>query len=202
MTTPVLVLAGGQARRMGGVDKPLLALRGRTVLRHILDRLRAAHGPFAISANGDPARYASFGLPVLPDPPAYAGRGPLAGLMSGLDWAASLRAPVLLTVPGDAPFLPPDLAGRLAPAPALASSLGRRHPPASLWPVEEARTALRAHLGALDPAARSGWSVLAFADALGARVVEFSPDPAGGIDPFADIDTPADLKRLLAASAC
>ena len=179
---------------MGGADKPLLALGGRPVLRHILDRLAAAHDAFAISANGDPARYAPFGWPVLPDPPALRARGPLAGLAAGLDWAASLGAATLLTVPGDAPFLPPDLAARLAPAPSLAESGGKRHPPAALWPVAAGRVALQAHLAALDPARRGAWSVLAFAEAIGARAVSF---PAAPVDPFLDIDTSADLLRAV-----
>ena len=197
MSIPVLVLAGGEGRRMGGADKPLLELGGRPVLRHMLERLSPAHGPFAISANGDPARYAAFGFPVLADPPAFRGCGPLAGLLAGLAWAEALGAAALLTVPGDAPFLPPDLAARLAPAPALAESGGKRHPPVALWPVAT-RAALAAHLEALDRDRRGAWSVLAFADAIGARVVGF---PAAPFDPFLDIDTPADLARAQALHA-
>ena len=183
---------------MGGADKALLELGGRPVLRHILDRLGPAHGPFAISANGDPARYAAFGCPVLPDLPQFRGRGPLAGVLAGLAWAHALGAASLLTVPGDAPFLPPDLARRLAPAPALAESGGKRHPPAALWPLA-ARAALEAHLAALDPDRRGAWSVLAFAERIGARVVSFPVEPA---DPFLDIDTPADLARAELRARC
>lgn len=198
MSRPVLILAGGEGRRMGGADKPLLALGGRPVLRHILDRLGPAHGPFAISANGDPARYAAFGCAVLPDPPAVRGCGPLAGVLAGLVWAETLGAATLLTVPGDAPFLPPDLAARLAPGPAFAESAGKRHPPVALWPVT-ARAALAAHLAALDAHDRRAWSVLAFAEAIGACVVRFPSEPH---DPFLDIDTPADLARAEALAAC
>ncbi len=198
MSVPVLVLAGGEGRRMGGADKALLELGGRPVLRHILDRLGPAHGPFAISANGDPSRYAAFGCPVLPDLPQFRGRGPLAGVLAGLAWAEALGAASLLTAPGDAPFLPPDLARRLAPAPALAESGGKRHPPVALWPVA-ARAALEAHLAALDPDRRGAWSVLAFAEQIGARVVSFPVEPA---DPFLDIDTPADLARAELRARC
>ena len=198
MSVPVLVLAGGQARRMGGADKALLELGGRPVLRHILDRLGLAHDAFAISANGDPARYAAFGCPVLADPLPLRGRGPLAGLLAGLAWAEARGAASLLTVPGDAPFLPPDLAARLAPAPAFAESAGKRHPPVALWPVA-ARAALAAHVEALDPHRRGAWSVLAFAEAIGARVVSFAATP---LDPFLDIDTPDDLARAEALVAC
>src|SRR5690349_8311684 len=114
-----LVLAGGSARRMGGGDKPLLELDGRPMI----ERIAAALGPglVALSANGDPARFAAFGMPVLSDG-AFAGEGPLAGLLAGLDWATSLDASALLTVPGDTPFIPRNLATLLAPPPACAAS--------------------------------------------------------------------------------
>ena len=80
-----IVLAGGRGSRMGGVDKALLMLDGRPLIAQVIDRMGCAR---AISANGDPARFASFGLPVLPDPlPDFP--GPLAGILAGLDWAAA-----------------------------------------------------------------------------------------------------------------
>ena len=185
---PAVILAGGDARRLGGGDKPLRALAGRPILAHVLERLAAAHARVAISANGDPARFASFGCPVLAD--ATAGLGPLAGILAGLDWAAGLGATALLTVPGDTPFLPLDLADRLGPAPAMAASLGRTHPPVALWPVDS-REPLRAWLEAAAGAAPGHRRVSAFAERIGMRVVAF--EPPGGLDPFADIDTPADL---------
>lgn len=199
MRIPALILAGGEARRMGGGDKPLLALGGRPILAHVLDRLGAAHADIAISANGDPARFAHFGRAVLPD--EVPGRGPLGGVLAGLDWAETLGAELLLTVPGDAPFLPRDLAARLAPAPAMAASGGKRHPPASLWPVAAA-PALRAHLAGLDPNDRRAHSVIGFGARISMRVVSF---PVAPIDPFLDVDTPSDLDRaasLMGEGAC
>ncbi|MGH7041060.1 MAG: NTP transferase domain-containing protein [Acetobacteraceae bacterium] len=119
-----LVLAGGSGRRLGGVDKSLLDLGGRALLAWIIERLRTEPvGAIALSANGDPARFAAFGLPVLDDGP-FAGAGPLAGLLAGLDWAASRGAATLLSVPGDTPFVPAGLVQALAPPPACAAGDG------------------------------------------------------------------------------
>jgi molybdenum cofactor guanylyltransferase len=179
MTRPAcVILAGGQARRMGGRDKPLLPLAGRSLLDHLLAALDGQAAPIALSANGDPARFARFGLPVLPD--ARPGLGPLAGILAGLDWASASGATALLSVPGDTPFLPPDLARRLAPAPAFAAG----HPPIALWPVA-ARPTLAAFLER-DPKRRLRDALAA----LAARAVDFPGHQ------FADADTPEDLARL------
>ena len=189
-----LILAGGRAERLGGAEKPLILLGGQTILERILAALADDVAAVALSANGDPARFARFGLPVLPDGP-FAGEGPLAGLLAGLDWAAALGAAALLTVPGDTPFLPAHLAPRLAPAPAVAASFGRLHHLVALWPVA-ARAALAARLAAPGPRA-----VAAFAATLAPRVVEFHVEPAGSPrDPFLNINTPADLARAIAAA--
>lgn len=182
---PALILAGGAARRLGGIDKPLLELAGQSLLGLILAALAPQAGPIALSANGDPARFARFGLPVLGDGPLL-GQGPLAGVLTGLDWAAGLGAATLLTVPGDTPFLPADLVARLWPAPACAASLGRVHPLVALWPVA-ARAALRAHLAA--PGRRD---VRGFAATLHPRTIDFA---AVALDPFLNINTPDDLAR-------
>ncbi len=179
-----VVLAGGSARRMGGGDKTLLALRGRPMLAWVLDALRPL--PVAINANGDPARFAAFGLPVLDDGP-FAGQGPLAGVLAGLDWAHGLGAQALLTVPGDTPLIPRDLAARLSPPPACCASHGQPHHLVALWPVT-ARTALRAWL--VDDGPRH---VARFGASLGMRVVDF---PVGTWDPFANANTPDDLRRM------
>lgn len=179
-----LVLAGGAGRRLGGVDKPLLALGAGVVLDAVLARLGGEGlAALALSANGDPARFARFGLPVLDDG-VFAGRGPLAGVLAGLDWAAGCGAEALLTVPGDTPFLPPGLVAALSPPPAHAWAEGRAQPLVALWPVA-ARVALRAWLAAAEPA-----RVGAFAAALRARAVAFPDAPAGA---FANINTVADL---------
>jgi molybdopterin-guanine dinucleotide biosynthesis protein A len=168
---------------MGGADKALLDLAGRPLLGSLAAALWPEVAALAISANGDPDRFASFGLPVLADG-ALAGEGPLAGLLAGLDWAAMLGAEALLTVPGDTPFLPPGLAARLAPAPAWARRAGRLHPLVALWPIACAE----ALAGML--AASHGRAVRDFGARIGMRPVDFSPD---GEDPFFNINTEADL---------
>src|SRR5215470_10351451 len=83
-----LVLAGGLARRMGGGDKALITIGGVAILDRVLGRLRPACAQIILNANGDPARFARYGLPVIPDSvPDFA--GPLAGILAGLDWAAA-----------------------------------------------------------------------------------------------------------------
>jgi len=172
-----LILAGGSARRMGGVDKPLLPLGGATILAEILARVRPQVAAVALSANGDPARFGAYALPVLPDP--VADQGPLLGVLQGLEWAAGFGAEILLTVPGDTPFIPRDLVVRLSPAPACAASGGHIHPLVALWPV-----ACRARL--------RGWTqrrVRGFAEAIGMRIVAFEDDGA-----FLNVNTDADLE--------
>ena len=182
--TAAVVLAGGQATRMGGGDKTLLLVGGRPMLASIIAALNLPN--IAISANGDPARFAQFGLPVLPDG-AFASEGPLAGLLAGLEWAASLDVTALLTVPGDTPFLPSDLAERLAPAPGCATSGGRIHNLVALWPLS-CRTLLEAQLSV--PGSRR---VAAFAERIGMRYINF---PVSRPDPFANINTPDELTEI------
>src|SRR5215470_3988019 len=119
-----LVLAGGLARRMGGGDKALIAIGGVVILDRVLGLLRPACAQIVLNANGDPARFARFGLPVIPDSvPDFA--GPLAGILAGLDWAAA-NAPDtawMISTPGDCPFLPADLVLRLHEARQKAGTL-------------------------------------------------------------------------------
>ncbi len=178
-----LVLAGGRGTRLGGVDKPLLYVGGAPIVARVIDALRPEVRWLAISANGDPARFAGFGAPVLPDGDT-AGEGPLAGLCAGLAWAAGLGAELVLSAPGDTPFLPSGLAASLAPPPSFAARTGVDHPLVALWPVA-ALDKLRAILSAPGPR-----SVAAFARQIGMRRVEF---PAGGADPFINVNTPDDL---------
>ncbi len=191
---PAVIVAGGLARRMGGRAKPLLLLGdgplgAGTILQAILDRLGPGAAPVAVNAP-DPVAFAP--LPVLPDPALPPGveprPGPLAGLLAAMDWAGALGSEEVLTVPGDAPFLPRDLlAGlRAAGAPAVAASGGRLHPVAGLWPAAAA-PALRAALAA------GTRRVDAFARASGARIMDF-PRPAAGPDAFLNVNTPEDLE--------
>lgn len=140
--TPGVLLAGGLARRMGGGDKPLRAVGGRSILARAIEALRPQCDVLALNANGDAARFAEFALPVIADTvPGYA--GPLAGILAGLDWIAMHHpsARWLLSAPADCPFLPADLAPRLhealahdAPI-AVAASGGRMHHVVALWSV-------------------------------------------------------------------
>lgn len=179
--TVAVVLAGGEARRMGRIDKPLLEIGGVTLLARVIAAL--ADMETAISANGDPGRFAQFGLPVVTDGP-FEGHGPLAGVLAGLDWAASRNAETMITVPGDTPYIPHGLARALAPAPACAASAGQVHHLVTLWPVA-ARLALHAFLSVPGPR-----GVVAFSAGLGMRLVEF---PADTRDPFLNVNTPDDL---------
>src|SRR6266446_7123066 len=112
--TPGVLLAGGLARRMGGGDKPMRWIGGRTILERVIARLKPQCDGLILNANGDPARFATFGLPVIPD--GVAGfPGPLAGILAGLDWVAANRPEVnwMLSAAADCPFLPRDLVFRL-----------------------------------------------------------------------------------------
>jgi molybdopterin-guanine dinucleotide biosynthesis protein A len=151
--TPGVLLAGGLARRMGGGDKPMREIGGRTILARVIARLKPQCDGLILNANGDPARFASFGLPVIADSVADF-PGPLAGILAALDWASASRPKVswVLSAAADCPFLPRDLVARLHHARAdenaqlaVAASDGQSHPVIGLWSVglrEELRHAL------------------------------------------------------------
>jgi molybdopterin-guanine dinucleotide biosynthesis protein A len=151
--TPGILLAGGLARRMGGGDKPMRQIGGRTILERVIGRLEPQCRGLILNANGDPARFARFGLSVIPDTVENF-PGPLAGILAGLDWAAANRPEVawVLSAAADCPFLPRDLVSRLHRARveenaqlAVAASGGQSHPVIGLWSValrEELRHAL------------------------------------------------------------
>jgi molybdenum cofactor guanylyltransferase len=151
--TPGVLLAGGLARRMGGGDKPMRQIGGRSILERVIARLEPQCDCLILNANGDPARFAAFRLPVVADTLADF-PGPLAGILAGLDWAAANRpnAPWVLSAAADCPFLPRDLVLRLHLARAeedaelaVAASGGQSHPVIGLWAVglrDELRHAL------------------------------------------------------------
>jgi molybdenum cofactor guanylyltransferase len=194
-----LLLAGGLARRMGGGDKALRLLGGKTLLDHVVERMRPQVAALVLNANGDPARFAQFGLPIVADGvPGFP--GPLAGILAGLDWTAANRpdCPFVVSVPTDAPFLPLDLVGCLAAALeaegaelACAGSEGQPHPVVGLWPVrlrEELRQALAGE-GIRKVDVWTGRHRLA--------TVDF-PLETCGRDPFFNANRPEDLDRAAA----
>ncbi len=134
-----LVLAGGMGKRLGGRDKAFVTLQDRPLVAHVLDRFAQWPGPMAISANGDPARFLAFDLPVLAD--HFRDKGPLSGVHAGLTWAKAHGARALITASVDCPFLPDGFASALLRAsgpdlafPAFARAGGRDHPTIALWP--------------------------------------------------------------------
>ncbi|MGL4235886.1 molybdenum cofactor guanylyltransferase MobA [Tabrizicola sp.] len=182
-----VILAGGQARRMGGLDKAFLRLAGRPLIAHVLERLEPQVERVLISANGDPARFAAFGSEVVPDAMP---QGPLSGVLAALLRAADLGATHLVSTPVDTPFLPGDLVPQLLLAAegaseglALAAAPDGDHPATALWPVEIA-PALADFLAAGEA------KVTCFTDAHQAARASFADARA-----FLNLNTPEDLAR-------
>jgi len=192
-----IILAGGQSRRMGGGDKSLLPLGSGSVLDQVLSRFGPQIETLVLNANGDPERFSRFGLPVLAD--AVKGfAGPLAGILTGLEWAAAnTPCKAVVTAAGDTPFLPLELVDRLAAARehpgsiAVASSAGRLHPTFALWPTD-CRDALRHFLFDED-----NRRVSDFIERNGYVEVEFQVVQFAGrrLDPFFNINVPDDLAQ-------
>jgi molybdenum cofactor guanylyltransferase len=198
-----LVLAGGLARRMGGGDKTRIRIGGKTILERVLARLKPQCAAVILNANGDPARFADTGLPVVPDTvPDFA--GPLAGILAGLDWAAA-HVPAIAdvaSVPGDCPFLPADLVARLLAARqaagvplACARSGDWRHPVVGLWPVA-LREDLRKALVEENMHKIESWTAR--------HGIAIGNWPATPVDPFFNVNTPADAAEAerIAAQQC
>ncbi len=187
-----VLLAGGRARRMGGGDKCLRELAGQTLLARVIARAAPQVGPLVINANGDPARFAAYGLPVAPDSiEGFA--GPLAGVLSGMDWAADNApdCPWIATFATDAPFFPMDMVARLRAATegadmACAASGGRAHPVFGLWPVR-LRDALRRAMTEEDIRKVDVWTAR-----YRLAQVDFAAHP---IDPFFNANRPEDLAK-------
>lgn len=189
-----VVLAGGLARRMGGGDKPMREIGGRTILDHVIERLAPQCDGLVLSANGDPARFAAFGLSVVADTVAD-NPGPLAGVLAALDWAAQNRpqAQFVVSVAGDCPFLPRDLVARLHEARlredaelAVAASGGRSHPVIGLWKVA-LRGELRHALVEEDLRKIDRWTAR-----YRLATVDWPIDP---VDPFFNANTVEDLSE-------
>ena len=189
MKTVGVILAGGRATRMGGGDKGALMLGGQSLLARCIARLAPQVDGAVLNANGDPARFAGYGLPVVADSvPGFV--GPLAGVLAGMDWATQHGADAVVSAAADTPFFPEDLVTRLRAAGPLALAATpdpvrklNRHPTFGLWPValrEDLRAALHGGLR----------KVVLWTDAHGAATAHF---PVGEFDPFFNINTPEDL---------
>lgn len=173
-----------------GADKALVRLGAQTLLSHAIARLEPQVERLAISANGDPARLAGYGLSVLPDQTPL---GPLSGVLAALRWAAPLGATAVVTLAVDTPFAPGDLVPQLclaaetAPEALAIASSAKDHPTCGIWPVTLAEP-LAAFL-----ASGANPKVLAFTDTHHAARAHF-PDEAA----FQNLNT---LEDLAAAEA-
>ena len=187
-----VILAGGLARRMGGGDKAMREIAGRTILQRVIDRVGPQCSGLILNANGDPARFDSFGLPVVPDDvPDFA--GPLAGILAALDWTAQHRpeTPWVVSAAADCPFLPRDLVARFQAVRreeesqlCVARSDGQTHPVIGLWSVN-LRHDLRKALVEEDCRKIDRWT---------ARHALATVDwPTLPVDPFFNANTPHDL---------
>jgi molybdopterin-guanine dinucleotide biosynthesis protein A len=198
-----VLLAGGLSSRMGGGDKTLKTLGGRPILEWVIARARPQVDRLIVNANGDPSRFAAFGLPVVADV-VEGFAGPLAGVLTALEWTAA-NAPGTAWVasfPTDAPFFPEDLVARLGQAIeaqgadiACATSDGQVHSVFALWPVR-LRDNLRRAL--VDEAIRT---VARWTDRYKVAHVDFACRP---FDPFFNINRPenlAEAERLAARAA-
>jgi molybdopterin-guanine dinucleotide biosynthesis protein A len=194
-----VILAGGLARRMGGGDKPLKTIRGKTILDRVIDCVRPQTSAITLNANGDPQRFAQWSLPVVADSiEGFA--GPLAGVLAGMDWAAehAPEAEFVLSVAADCPFLPNDLAVKLESAREAASadicvahSGGQAHPVIALWRVA-LRDELRHALVEENMRKIDRWTAR-----YRMASVEWPSEP---VDPFFNANTPEDIaeaERLL-----
>ncbi|MDE0390316.1 MAG: molybdenum cofactor guanylyltransferase MobA [Rhodospirillales bacterium] len=196
-----VLLAGGLARRMGGGDKCLRPLAGETLLARVIARAAPQVGPLILNANGDPARFAPYDLPVVADV-VEGHAGPLAGILTALDWAAenAPHHPLVASFATDAPFLPLDLVATMVEARdmagadlACAASGGRAHPVFGLWPVE-LRADLRAAVVEQGERKIDRWTA-------SHRLVEVA-FPCAPVDPFFNANREDDLaeaERLIAA---
>lgn len=195
-----VLLAGGRAQRMGGGDKPLRRVAGASILERVIAAMAPQCDGLVLNANGDPGRLAAYGLPIVGDDvPGF--KGPLAGILAGLDWIAANHRDVALAVsaPTDTPFLPFDLVRRLATARrdakadiACARSGGATHPVIALWPVAIRRD-LRHALVEEDVR-----KIDRFTERYSLAYADWATAP---FDPFFNANKPADLAAAEAIAA-
>lgn len=189
-----IILAGGRATRMGGLDKPLQKLGARPLLAHVITALVPQCAALIINANGDAARFSGFGLSVVPDE-VGGFLGPLAGILAGLDELAARhpRLDFAVSVATDTPFLPPDLVTKLHEARraaeaeiAIARSGQILHPTFALWPIA-IRDDLRRAI--VEEDMRRVTSFFA------CHACAYADWDAAPVDPFFNVNTLDDLRR-------
>lgn len=164
-----VILAGGRGRRIGG-DKAAMRLAGRPLADHVRARVAPQVAEVVLNGHGGLAD-------AVPGQP-----GPLAGVLTALDWAGARGFAQVLTVPCDTPFLPADLVARLREGPSVAASGGRVHPVVGLWPVTLSADLRRA-------LAQGTRRIGLWAETIGARQVTWAEAP----DPFFNVNTAEDL---------
>lgn len=191
-----VVLAGGRSSRMGE-EKTLLDLAGVTLLQRGIDRLAGQVPSMVLSANGDPARFAHYALPVVGDT-IQGHKGPLAGVLAGMSWAREHdpHASHILTIASDTPFFPLDLVETLLNANnehekqiAIPQTAGRMHPAFGLWPVALA-SALEEFLESGQRRVHSWLDQNDYVPVVFALLEKEGED----LDPFFNINTPQDLE--------
>lgn len=211
MRIAAVIIAGGRSSRMGQ-EKALLNLKGKPIIRWIIERLTPQADVLAINTNGNTVRFSSFDLPVLADEVAVG--TPLAGVHAALRWAEALGVEAVITVPSDSPFLPTDLVARLkGGGAAVAASGGHTHNLTGFWPtslfnrlenaLNQDRRAGEGRHPVLSPGRIGGTPAFAgvkdytgmrrVQDWVGlchARIVQW---PAQPYDPFFNVNTPGDL---------
>jgi len=189
-----VLLAGGLSRRMGGGDKSLNDLDGRPLLAHVVERALPQVDTLILNANGDPARFGEYALPVVADT-VEGFVGPLAGVLTGQEWARDHApdAQWVVTMATDTPFFPADLVARFKAAieengadMAMATSGGNRHPVFGMWPVGLADD-LR-HALTIDGVRK----VLHWTDRFNLAQVDFPVQP---YDPFFNVNRQEDLQQ-------
>ena len=194
-----VILAGGLSRRMGGQPKALMPLAGQPMIAHTIERICPDVDACVLNVNGDNSAYVQFGLPIVADAFGdYA--GPLAGLLSGMIWAAENRpdARHVVTAPCDTPFLPQNYVGALVEATGgdggtivIAASGGRSHFASGLWPLALA-DGLAAYLAAGERRTQT------WIEQNPNRSVTFPfvDDGRSGFDPFFNVNTPEELAAV------
>jgi molybdopterin-guanine dinucleotide biosynthesis protein A len=189
-----LILAGGQARRMGGADKAFLKLGGETLIERAIERARPQTGGLIINASGDLKRFAPLGCEVIAD--RIGGfLGPLAGILSGFEWMRANRSDALwlASFACDCPFFPADMVMKLIAEAekhsvqiAFAASGERHHPVFAVW---------NASLPVTSESVLQGQGLRKMDDFVAGFPSTRVVFPSAPVDPFFNINTPDDLAR-------